>query len=376
MTIEGAGVDATTIVDGTPKGLAYTSSQMLTWTLKATGLHRLTGLTIDGGTGEAEPYNKGTIHIRGKNAVNFRMDHFKVITRRTAGIMFYDVLGVVDHGEFVMSNSGVPGPNKIAMYVFHPSWQGVGSEGDNSWAQPANFGTDQFLFIEDCSFTSDPNSVHGNTHSYAVDGWMGQRVVYRENTFTNATWANHGTESSGRQRSARAAEIYDNAFVMNTSAVVISSAVGSRGGAALIYNNTLTTTNEAFIGNFIDLAVLRANQAYAPWGKCDGTSVWDEPAAEGGLRCLDQPGVGQGVLLFGESPLPVGWPSQASEPNHIWGNTRNGAVADVDNGIARNAQIQEGRDFIRAAKAGYTAYTYPHPLVRTTGRARPRNPDR
>jgi hypothetical protein len=362
LSIIGAGVDVTTITDGTPKGLAYTSSQMVTWTLEPTGAHRLAHLTIDGGTGDAEPYNTGIMRIYGENAVNFRMDHFKLITRRTAGVLLHDVLGVIDHGEFILSNSGVPGPNKFAIYIFHHEWGGVGGYGDNSWAQATGFGTNQFLFVEDCTFTSDPASANGNTHSYAVDGWAGQRVVYRNNTFTNATWANHGTESGGRLRSARAAEIYDNAFVMNTSNVVVTSAIGSRGGAAVIYDNTLTMSGGAFITNFIDLAVLRANSSYYPWGKCDGTSVYDDSAAVGGLQCIDQPGVGVGDLLSGDPASPADWPNHASDPNYIWGNLRNGVSSDDDNGVSRNSQIQLSRDFYRTSKPGYTPYTYPHPL--------------
>jgi hypothetical protein len=362
ITIQGAGVDVTTIVDGTPKGLAYTSSQMFTWNLKATGQHRLTALTIDGGFGDAEPYNTGIMRIFGENVVNFRMDHFKLISRRTAGVLLYDVLGVIDHGEFVLSNAGVPGPNKFGIYIFHPDWAGVSGNGDKAWATATNFGTNEFLFVEDCTFTSDPDSANGNGHSYAVDGWMGQRVVYRNNTFLNATWANHGTESGGRQRSARAAEIYDNTFIMDTSNVVITSAIGTRGGAAVIYDNTLTTSNGAFITNFIDLGVLRANQAYAPWGKCDGTSAYDNPDAVGGLQCIDQPGVGMGDLLSGDPPSPVDWPNHASDPNYIWNNLRNGVSSNDDNGVARNSQIQLDRDFIRSAKPGYAAYTYPHQL--------------
>jgi hypothetical protein len=362
ITIQGSGVDVTTIIDGTPKGLDVTESQMLTWSLKASGQHRLTGLTLDGGFGPAEPYNVGQLKILGTDTVNFRMDHFKLITRRTAGIMFYDVLGVIDHGEFILSNAGVPGGNKPGMYVFHGSWKAVGGYGDNSWAQPTNFGTDQFLFVEDSSFSSDPNSSFGLQHSYAVDGWSGQRVVYRNNRFINATWANHGTESGARLRGARAAEIYNNTFTMNSSNVVISSAIGSRGGAALIFNNELTLSGGAYITNFIDLAVLRANQAYFPWGKCDGSSIWDQVSGGTAMHCLDQPGVGQGLLLTGDTASPAGWPQQATDANYIWGNTRSGAVLDADV-MPRNAQSQEGRDFLKSAKPGYTPFAYPHPLT-------------
>jgi hypothetical protein len=362
ITIQGAGVDVTTITDGTPKGLAYSTSEMFIWNLKDNEQHRITALTIDGGTGDAEPYNRGTMRIYGTSDVNFRMDHFKFITRRTAGIMLHDVLGVIDNGEFILSNSGVPGGNKFGIYVFHAAWQGVGGYGDNSWATATNFGTIDFLFVEDCSFTSDPSSSLGNVHSYAVDGWLGQRVVYRNNTFTNSTWANHGTESSGRQRSARASEIYDNAFVMNTSGVASASAIGSRGGTQVIYDNTLTTSGGAYIGEFIDFGVLRSNQAYSPWGECDGSNVWDNPSEPGGLQCLDQPGVGIGDLISGDTPLPATWPNQANEPVYVSGNTRNGVESTTDNGVARNTEIQLGRDFIRTAKPGYTAYTYPHPL--------------
>lgn len=370
VTIAGAGVDVTILVDGTPKGDAYTQSQMLLWYLKGSGSHRLTGVTIDGGFGVAEPYNAGVVKVVGQSVVNFRMDNFKLIARRTAGLMLYNVLGVVDHGEFVMSNAGVPGGNKFGMYVFHGSWGNVGDFGDNSWAQPSNWGSDQFLFVEDCSFTSDPNSTLGLRHSYAVDGWMGQRVVYRHNTFTNSSWANHGTESSGRWRGARAMEIYSNRFVCNTSAIQFSSAIGSRGGAALIHDNSLELSNSCYFSNFIDLAVLRANQSFLPFGKCDGSSAWDQnQAGQVGYLCLDQPGAGAGALLSGYDASPVRWPSQSREPNYIWGNSRNGVVAAADNGVSRNAQIQENRDFFKTAMPGYATYTYPHPLAGVQPRA-------
>jgi hypothetical protein len=125
----------------------------------------------------------------------------------------------------------------------------------------------------------------------------------------------------------------------------------------------LSLSNGAFISNFIDLAVLRANQNYFPWGKCDGSSVWDQVSGGTVARCLDQPGVGQGLLLTGDTASPAGWPQQATDPNYIWGNTRNGTASEADNGVPKASFIQVGRDYIQSAKPGYTPYAYPHPLT-------------
>jgi hypothetical protein len=86
---------------------------------------------------------------------------------------------------------------------------------------------------------------------------------------------------------------------------------------------------------------------------------------------LDQVGIGSGDLLVGDGP-PYGllynattgtntWPHQISEPLYVWGNTLNGANAEIGSGYPN---ILVNRDFFNdTVKPGYTPFTYPHPLT-------------
>src|SRR5262249_11142935 len=73
---------------------------------------------------------------------------------------------------------------------------------------------------------------------------------------------------------------------------------------------------------------------------------------------------GQGSLLSGFDPTPVGWPRQALSPIYAWNNTVNGGTAKA-NVVSLAPVIAEGRDFYHSVKPGYAAYQYPHPLVST-----------
>jgi len=194
---------------------------------------------------------------------------------------------------------------------------------------------------------------------------MGSRVVYRHNTYTNTIWANHGTETGGRWRGQRQFEIYDNTFSL-THGAAFPVFIGIRGGTGVIYNNKGTVTGGAFVGHFADLTYFRQTdfqRTYAPWGFCQGTNVWDGNQDGLGYPCLDQPGRGQGRLLSGFDPTPVGSPRQALAPIYAWNNTINGSVSKV---LSHTAVVAEGRDFFHAVKPGYAAYQYPHPLVTST----------
>jgi hypothetical protein len=353
ITLRGAGVGSTVITDGMDKTLGGDARVMLKWTLQSTGQHRLCHLTINGGT-NVDGSNVGIVRIYGASSIttpNFRCDHVEWSPTKTSALMLYDTVGLVDHCEFILSDTA------FGIYVFHQSWQGVGDYGDNSWAQPPNYGSAAFLFVEDCILRTTWDYQH-----YACDGWNGQRVVYRYNTFYRTTWANHGTESGGRQRGARAAEIYNNTFEMDHPDIIFPDVIGSRGGGALIHGNDLLVSGGAFVGQMTTLNYLRVNQSFSPWGQCDGSSAWDEnQSGLSGYKGIDQTGAGSGDLLSGESPTAA-WPNQVSEPNYLWGNTRNGSYAAGDNGGTAVAHIALDRDFIRSEAPDYTPYTYPHPL--------------
>ena len=356
LTLQGAGVDRTIIVhkvdplDST-KSSSFFTSNALWWNSKDGGVSRLTGITFRGG-GLNDPYNKGMVVITGSSH-HLRVDDCKFVPNGTHALSFWGyVWGVIDHNRFDLSAA-----HGYATYIHHHSWNLPGSNyGDASWADGNSFGTERAVFFEDNTVTNNQTvSLQYTAH----DGWSGGRVVYRQNTYVNTTIGNHGTESAGRWRGQRQFEIYENTFSLN-GPIAWPDFVGSRGGVGVIYSNTAVTTNGASVQRFAAISVFRARTAYAPWGKCDGSSPWDGNDS-GGWPCLDQPGRGESDLLSGTSPTPVGWPNQVSDPTYAWNNTVNGKVS----GLVPNdpSVLIQNRDFFNSPRPGYESYTYPHPLV-------------
>jgi len=358
LTLQGAGIDQTTIVDGVSKAVFPNIPQVLVITTKDGGLTRITGLTFQGGTVE-DPNNKGMVVIQGTSSQT-RIDNCKFIPTKTHGLSIYGyVRGVIDHNTFELSAT-----HGYGIYIHHNSWNLPGTDfGDASWAAPDSLGTDQAMFVEDNSFTNN-QSVY--PWYFAMDGWMGSRVVYRYNTHLNVVWTNHGTETGGRWRSMRQYEVYRNTFSL-TNGAGVSSLAGSRGGTGVVFDNTATLSGGAFINQFSDLSYFRATdltRTYSPWGFCTGSNLWDGNSSQSGYPCLDQPGRGQGNLLAGIDPTPSGWPQQTLAPVYGWNNVVNGTVSK----LVSNAPsvIVENRDFYNAVKPGYTSYRYPHPLVQSS----------
>lgn len=357
LTIQGAGIDQTTIVDGVSKALAPNIPNVLTITMKDGGLTRITGITFQGGS-IADPYNQAIVVIQGVSSQT-RIDHCKFVPTQTTGLAIYGYIrGVFDHNVVDLSAS-----QTIGMYIHHNVWNIPGSNfGDASWAAPTSLGSAEAMFVEDNVFTNNQSVF---PVKFASDGWMGARVVYRYNTFTNTVWSNHGTDSGGRWRGMRQYEVYSNTFLLTNSAV-FGSIVSSRGGVGVVHNNTATLTTGAYINLFTDVVYYRARDAYSPspWGQCNGFGAWDANGDSAGYPCLDQTGVGQGGLLSGFAPTPVAWPRQASDPTYAWNNRVNGS-SSLMNSLTPTV-IVENRDFYNSVKPGYAPYRYPHPLVTST----------
>ncbi len=250
ITLQGAGIGKTIITDD------VAGTYMLS--VSATTMFRITGFTFNGGT-----VNKNWKGIIGLFGIchQFRIDHCKFFDWKRGGkgiIIGGDHWGVIDHCTFDTNGNFAQ-----AMEIQNSNYLGVGSYGDNAWAQPDDFGTEKFLFIEDCSF----KGAFANT----VDAYNGARVVFRYNQVQDDLVGNHGTETSGRWRSARAFEIYNNVFNARRSASW-PEAVYIRGGTAVIHDNTYTGYNS----HSVILATYRLFTSCSPWGACDGLSDYDD----------------------------------------------------------------------------------------------------
>ena len=107
-----------------------------------------------------------------------------------------------------------------------------------------------------------------------MDGWKGQRVVFRHNTVHNALIGNHGTEWSGRLRGARSFEIYDN--VIQYTGTTWPDAISFRSGTGVVFNNQIN-------GNFKEAMRVdnyRDWRSFSPWGIASGESPFDKNDVE------------------------------------------------------------------------------------------------
>jgi len=181
-----------------------------------------------------------------------------------------NMFGVVDHntvGGPTLADNGVDFVN-----VGDGAWQGVGLWGDNSWATPDTFGTNQALYLENNTFT---NSFGTDADSYPGNGdFGGGRYVCRFNTFNSVTPAtactDHGTDTIGRVRGGRQIEFYGNTVNCPTTCGAI---FGDRSSVSLVFDNTIAS---GATGAFVSVDTQRTWRADSPWGPCDGSGAFDQ----------------------------------------------------------------------------------------------------
>lgn len=181
-----------------------------------------------------------------------------------------DMFGVIDHTALVGDTS----KNTYLQFIQinNPVYLGVGLWGDNSWAQPDNYGSANFMYMENNVFTTSGMSENeARADGYDHEG--GGRIVGRYNQFNQMDNLNfaigwHGTESNGRPRSVRAFEFYGNSY---DCPVHCNAVISWRGGTGLIWGNTHTAPS---LNNAYEATTYRS-QGNVNWGACDGSSVYD-----------------------------------------------------------------------------------------------------
>lgn len=243
-----------------------------------------------------------------------------------------------------------------------------GCYGYDSWQRPFNFGDNHFHFIEDCLFEA---LTRYNRHYVSCDG-AGGRYVVRFCTLDSQLQGTspdyidaHGDGTNGLGTGTRGGEIYGNTFL--GTAQTVGRDISIRGGQFLIYNNTFTTSGYGTTP--IHMTEYRASTIDC-WELLGITTSW----------CTDSSGLTHNNGLDAcNSSVPQGakdtdfatWyplPGQI-RGTYLWNNLLNGAnqppYLDSENYLS--TYIQAGRDFWvstsqPAALAGYSPYTYPHPL--------------
>jgi hypothetical protein len=261
ITLQGAGIGNTVINDD------IQNARIITWTLPAGLPSRLTGIEFrdGGGTHSAPP--TGAMRVDGSNTdgSTFRMDH--CYWNNINGTPVFDtVIGVLDHNTFYCQR-----PGWIMIYIYGSNWDGHGPYGDGSWHDPAGYGSSQFLFMEDNTFTYNTGGLGSLT-----DAFQGARFVVRHNTIHDGVLGNHGTESGGRMRGGRVYEAYNNAFIGSGLSKFVT---GCRSGTMIVHDNTISGYWGA--NAVCALSNYRTHYPFPPWAGADGMSPWDdnEPSA-------------------------------------------------------------------------------------------------
>lgn len=333
ITLKGAGMGKTIITDATGPKCFQTvikSSEQGIYSDVQEKAFRITGFTFRGAGGDA------LISLAGYT--RWRIDHCRF--ENSGRSLWVAGFGLIDHCIFDKRDNGQ------SIFVSHRGYAGK-QHGDGSWSSPLELGTDRAVYIEDCTFT-----YYAEKPNAALDGCNGARIVFRHNTLIDAHVASHGTESGGRNRSIRSYEIYANRWHLGQQKERWT-AIFLRGGTGVIFDNQVTGR----YGSFALATNYRSSAAYAPWGKCDGSSRWDGNEEPNGYPAIDQ---------IGRSTDSGPGTRQELDPLREWNNTLGGKDADiaVSGTGAVHVHIKELRDFLNdTPRAGYVPYAYPHPLA-------------
>lgn len=270
ITLQGSGVGQTIIKDG-----ITTAGNVITMVAKAGLPSRITGIEFQNngaGFNHAPAIELSctdrTISNPQLDGRSIRLDNCKFDHLNTFAIQTDDVIGVIDHNEFLSTS------NHFFAYIYNKNWGGTRAAStytsDVSQSDPTNLGSNQFLFIEDNILTMDVGA-----HYAVIDGYGGSRAVIRHNAITRGWIEQHGTESSQRFRGSRAIEIYNNTFIASGGGGLITN---MRSGTGVIYNNTATGYINPVVMQF---QMDREIASFPPFGQADGTNVWDVNLAGG-----------------------------------------------------------------------------------------------
>jgi hypothetical protein len=281
---------------------------------------RMTGLTFNIALSGAV---YGAINFNGNStSVRFDHNHINDTTGGNHTIQPDTINGVFDHNFFDSTNQS-------NLFFIQPTINGPDGQSNATWTVPENFGTSQFLFVENNFFQNG---------AFVFDCDFGGRIVFRYNTTgTNTRIQTHGVGSGAQRRGCRTMEVYNNTFTFSSNPNNNSFAflVDYESGTAMWWGNVITGFTTFLREDVVRTNSDTYNMTATPngWGYCGssmGPSNWDGNADSTGQPCLDGIGRGAGDLLTGSFPNLVNqttgkmsWPHQARVPVYAWNNTLN-----------------------------------------------------
>ena len=324
ITLQGAGAGNTIIKDGKQTGGGQ-SGALILWSCAQNQANRMTGIEFqDGGrtTAIVGPFGNIIFDCTNTGTTSVRVDHNKFDHMIGTPLVFNTAIGVVDHNTF-LSNLPLDGLIRDQ----NPYWNvcdptitsctPVDTDGykdgwgDHSWHDTITWGSKDFLFVEDNSFSFvNPDGSDATARS-CHDGEEGTRLVWRFNTMYRCAVSNHGTESGGRKRGSLAMEIYKNGNSNKKwdggTKVTMSNV---RSGSVLMWDNVGTNfgsnNNAVTLDDYRTIADFNTG-FFASSGKINPTdagSQWDvnDPANPQSLKGVTSYTVSSANCVSGGSP--------------------------------------------------------------------------
>jgi hypothetical protein len=363
ITISGKGIDITgTGTPNTGGGTfgAGTANTTITQNF-TTSLFAFTNLTY-GETAKVELLNLGANTGLGMNAIapgpisfsgtctssgcpQIRVDNINFVantwgnTAADGELIAEDgMFGVIDHNTVNESPSDGTGPPLVD--VSNSAWQGVGANGDNSFATADTFGTAQQLYIEN-------NSTYGirlsDNDVPAIGGGLGgARWTCRFNVILQLNGSGvcsaHGTGRDFRSRGQRQLEAYYNSITANYAANV---GFGIASGTGYFFSNSYTAPSFNASVAATSFRAPAVSDGLSPFFNCDGTEPWDQSPWTTTTECMDQPGTGAGLLLENATPVLASAPSTpCSTAGQCWTQNAIDPIYEAgDTGSTLNAGI-------------------------------------
>lgn len=279
IQIIGAGAANTIITDANNDGGTYIFSAS---NIQVTPyLLRYSGMTIQPASGVnngSSPLGVGGV-CNSSTCPNLRVDHmtFTGWNEATNGdqsawmVREDNVYGVMDHNTVNITSA-------VLASTSFSSYMGVGTLGDNSWAQPDSFGTAAAMYFENNTFNgANGAGVEDTDAPGPSQSSGGSRFVVRFNTFNaggyNGLAYTHGTETGNRVRGGRQVEVYGNTATCNGSC---SSGAYIRSGVLRQFGNTFASASGGVWGSYVALATYRTYSGHVPWGYCQGLGPYDD----------------------------------------------------------------------------------------------------
>lgn len=229
VTVIGAGTSATGGGDQTVITDNIAANEAIfRITIPSSGLFRLSGITVQSGTGALK--DGGTIAIGGPGSgatASIRIDHCHLLmssANNYKSLLLGDgVRGVLDSSILDLSGTN-------AIYAYNGRSGSGESQGNYEWTQPTAFGTSDFFYIEDCIINGDVGSGAYSTRVW--DGFTAAKMVVRFNTLSQSCInETHDTGHAPDDRGTRASEAYGNlvtsslVFEPNFNAIMVGNGV-------------------------------------------------------------------------------------------------------------------------------------------------------